>query len=131
MSGAFSFRVELPETLADCLIPKMILQPLVENAILHGLEGVENGAVEVAVRQEGEMLRITVRDNGAGLPPEMAAGRYQSHGPAGKHLGLYNVDTILRKYYGDGCGLFLENASEGGAAVTAVLPVRREEEDPC
>lgn len=131
MSGAFTFRVELPEALADCLIPKMILQPLVENAILHGLEGVEDGAVEVAVREEGEMLRITVRDNGTGLPPEMAAGRYQSRGPAGKHLGLYNVNTILTKYYGDGCGLFLENASEGGAAVTAVLPVRREGEEPC
>lgn len=131
MSGAFTFRVELPEELADCLIPKMILQPLVENAILHGLEGVEDGAVEVAVREEGEMLRITVRDNGAGLPPEMAAGRYQSRGPAGKRLGLYNVNTILTKYYGDGCGLFLENASEGGAAVTAVLPVRREGEEPC
>lgn len=131
MSGAFSFHVELPEELADCLIPKMILQPLVENAILHGLEGVADGMVEVAVRQDGEMLRVTVRDNGAGLPPEMAAGRYQSRGPAGRHLGLYNVDTILRKYYGDGCGLFLENRRSGGAAVTAVLPVRREEENPC
>lgn len=131
MSGAFSFHVDLPEELADCRIPKMILQPLVENAILHGLEGVENGAVEVTVRQDGEMLRITVRDNGAGLPPEMAPGRYESRGGAGKHLGLYNVDTILRKYYGDGCGLFLENAPEGGAVVTAVLPARGEGEDPC
>ena len=132
MSGAFAFRTDLPEDLADCLIPKMILQPLVENAILHGLEGAENGEVEVSVRQEGEMLRITVRDNGTGLPESMAAGRYQSRGGAGKHLGLYNVDTILRKYYGDGCGLFLGNRPEGGAAVTAVLPVRREEGDaPC
>ena len=96
MSGAFDFRVELPEELADCLIPKMILQPLVENAILHGLEGAADGAVEVTVRQEAEMLRITVRDNGAGLPEELAAGWYESLSPAGKHLGLYNVSTILR-----------------------------------
>ena len=131
MSGAFAFRVELPEELEGCLIPKMILQPLVENAILHGLEGVENGEVKVAVREEAGMLRITVRDNGAGLPPEMAAGRYRSQEPAGRHLGLYNVNTILTKYYGDGCGLFLENEAGGGAAVTAVLPARREEETPC
>ena len=131
MSGAFAFRVELPEELADCRVPKMILQPLVENAILHGLEGVENGAVEVTVRETAGMLRITVRDNGAGLPPEMAAGRYRSRGPAGRHLGLYNVNTILTKYYGDGCGLFLENGPAGGAVVTAVLPVRGEEENPC
>jgi len=131
MSGAFAFRVELPEELEGCLIPKMILQPLVENAILHGLEGVENGEVKVAVREEAGMLRITVRDNGAGLPPEMAAGRYRSQEHAGRHLGLYNVNTILTKYYGDGCGLFLENEAGGGAAVTAVLPARREEETPC
>lgn len=131
LSGAFAFRMEVPEELADCLVPKMILQPLVENAILHGLEGAADGAVEVSVRREEELLRITVRDNGAGLPPEMAPGRYESRGPAGKHLGLYNVNTILTKYYGDGCGLFLENRPGGGAAVTAVLPVRREEEEPC
>ena len=125
-------RVELPEELADCLIPKMILQPLVENAILHGLEGAADGAVEVTVRQEAEMLRITVRDNGAGLPEELAAGWYESLSPAGKHLGLYNVSTILTKYYGEGCGLFLENGPDGaGAVVTAVLPARREEKEPC
>ena len=130
MSGAFAFRVDLPEGLEDCLIPKMILQPLVENAILHGLEGVEDGVVEVSAREEAGTLRVTVRDNGSGLPPELAVGRYVSRGPAGKHLGLYNVNTILSKYYGDGCGLFLENGA-AGAAVTAVLPVRREEEDGC
>lgn len=131
MSEAFACTVDLPEALEDCLVPKMILQPLVENAILHGLEGVENGAVAVTVREEAGMLRITVRDNGAGLPPELAVGRYRGEGPAGKHLGLYNVNTILTKYYGDGCGLFLENSTEGGAAVTAVLPVCRGEEEPC
>lgn len=131
MSESFTFAVELPEALEDCLIPKMILQPLVENAIIHGLEGVEHGAVEVSVREEDGMLRVTVADNGTGLPPALAAGRYRSEGPAGKHLGLYNVNTILTKYYGDGCGLFLENGPAGGAAVTAVLPVRREEEGPC
>lgn len=131
MSGAFTFGVDLPEELEDCLIPKMILQPLVENAILHGLEGTADGAVEVSVREEAGMLHITVRDNGRGLPPGMAAGRYRSRGPAGRHLGLYNVNTILTKYYGDGCGLFLENGRSGGAAVTAVLPVRREGEEPC
>ncbi len=130
LSGAFSFRVDVPEELRDCLIPKMILQPLVENAVLHGLEGVEDGAVEVTAREEAGTLRITVRDNGLGLPPELAVGRYQSQGPAGKHLGLYNVNTILTKYYGDGCGLFLEN-EPAGAAVTAALPVRREEGETC
>ena len=48
------------------------------------------------------------------------------------HLGLYNVDTILLKYYGAGYGLDLDNRPDGtGAVVTATLPIRREEETPC
>jgi len=130
LSGAVDFSVELPQELSDCLVPKMILQPIVENAILHGLDGVENGAVHVQVSRHGEdSLRITVSDNGRGLPRELE-GSYREKvkkRPAG-HLGLYNVDTILLKYYGDGFGLELGNSPEtGGAVVTAVLPVRRKE----
>ena len=129
MSGSFTYSMDLPPELEDCRIPKMILQPLVENAILHGLDGLEDGRVRVAVRAEGERLHITVSDNGRGFSPELA-GRYRAEAmPAGRHLGLYNVDTILSKYYGGACGLFLAN--EDGASVTAVLPLRREEENLC
>ena len=125
MSDAFTFSLSLPEALSDCLVPKMILQPLAENAILHGLEGIREGEITVEVREEAGMLRITVADNGRGLPEEMDLS------PGREHLGLYNVDTILRKHYGAGAGLELRNRPQGGAAVTAVLPVRREEEDGC
>ena len=134
LSGSFTFTLTLPDGLEDCLVPKMILQPIVENAILHGIDGVEDGtvAVDIAERQDG-MLRITVSDNGQGLPsrligPFRQAGRDRAEGC----LGLFNVDTILLKYYGEGCGLILENHAQGrGAVVTAVLPVRREEVGPC
>ena len=132
LSGSFNFTLSLPEELADCLVPKMILQPLVENAILHGVDGVEDGAVRVEVSQTRDgLLRVAVSDNGKGFPPEML-GRFREISRPGGHLGLYNVDTILLKYYGEGCGLTLENGEGGaGAAVTAVLPVRREEEAEC
>ena len=133
ISGGFAVSVEVPPELEDCLVPKMLLQPIVENAILHGLDGVEQGAILVQARAEGERLFISVRDNGRGLPPELEGpyarrDRELSRG----HLGLYNVDTILRKHYGEGCGLYLSNASDGtGACVTAVLPLRWEEELIC
>lgn len=134
LSGAFSFAVRLPVELEDCLVPKMILQPLVENAILHGLDGVENGAIEVEARktQDG-MLRITVTDNGLGLQEDMkGAYRCRDRERSKGHLGLYNVDTILTKYYGEGCGLYLDNVPGGrGAVVAAVLPIRREDEAQC
>ena len=134
LSGAFSFELDLPMELEDCLVPKMMLQPIVENAILHGLDGVEEGMIRVEVRAEPEgLLRVRVTDNGRGLPPDME-GPYASRGRelSRGHLGLYNVDTILLKYYGTGFGLYLENRTDGpGAAVTAVLPIRREEEPEC
>lgn len=134
LSDNFAFSVCLPEALADCLVPKMILQPIVENAILHGLDGVENSAIQVEVRQEPEaVLSITVTDNGHGLPPGMAGHRYRREAVGnGKHLGLYNVDTILKKHYGEDFGLYLDNGPEGkGATVTARLPIRRKEKTQC
>ena len=73
---------------------------------------------------------ITVSDNGKGLPEELV-GPYVRQGKQPGHLGLYNVDTILRKHYGEGFGLTLGNRVGGGAEITAVLPVEREEETPC
>lgn len=133
ISGGFEFSVEVPPELEDCLVPKMILQPIAENAILHGLDGVEQGAILVQARAEEERLFISVQDNGRGLPPELEGpyarrDRELSRG----HLGLYNVDTILRKHYGEGYGLYLSNVSGGsGACITAVLPLRWEEELIC
>lgn len=129
LSDAVSFSEELPEELAGCLVPKMILQPIVENAILHGLDGVENGEVDIRVySMDAGRLRIVVSDNGHGLPPGME-GRYRENFPSGVsgHLGLYNVDTILLKYYGEDYGLELRNRPGGGAEVTAALPARGKE----
>ena len=133
LSARCRFEVDLPPELEDCLVPKMILQPIVENAVLHGLDGVEDGVVQVRVRAaEGGILRISVTDNGRGLPPELVGPYVRSSEPAGRsHLGLYNVDTILKKHYGPDYGLYLDRRREGpGTEVTATLPLRKEEE-PC
>jgi two-component system sensor histidine kinase YesM len=133
LSGALDFRLDLPDDLADCLVPKMILQPIVENAILHGLEGMDHGSIQVEARGADGMLRLLVTDNGRGLPPDLPCGRYhREEGERRGRLGLYNVDTILTKYYGGDCGLYLDNGPGGrGAVVTAVLPIRRKEGAPC
>ncbi len=132
LSDSFTFTQSLPAELETCLAPKMILQPIVENAILHGVDGVENGMVHVDISKTADgLLCITVADNGKGFPPNMLGRFRQIDQPKG-HLGLYNVDTILLKYYGESYGLTLENGADGtGAVVTAILPVRREEGAEC
>ena len=133
LSGRCRFEVELPAELEDCMVPKMILQPIVENAVLHGLDGVEDGVVQVQARRlEERTLAISVTDNGRGLPGAMVGRYVRGAEPAGRsHLGLYNVDTILKKHYGPDYGLYLDHRPDGpGAVVTATLPLQKEE-DAC
>lgn len=74
---------------------------------------------------EDETLEIRVCDNGAGLP-EALLGPYRPPEKQTRHLGLFNVDTILKKHYGERFGLRLDNRTDGtGACITARLPVRR------
>ena len=114
---------------AKSMIPKMMLQPIVENAILHGLDGGEPGEITVRAEEEGggTLLKLSVLDSGRGIPTEMEGPYVPPEGEAARHhLGLYNVDTILKKNYGEGSGLRLDNLPGGrGTAVTAVLPLKR------
>lgn len=112
----------------------MILQPIVENAILHGLDGVENGVIRVSARATSQnFLEIVVADNGNGLPRDMTGWyAHQDRELSRGHLGLYNVDTILRKYYGEDFGLYLSTGPDGrGAVITATLPLQKQEESEC
>ncbi|MFQ9825903.1 MAG: sensor histidine kinase [Oscillospiraceae bacterium] len=124
LSESFSYTEAVPEALLSCMVPKMLLQPLAENAILHGLSGVEHGELSVtAVLAEQDVLEIRVRDNGCGFPPNLL-GPYKPPETQTGHLGLLNVDTILRKHYGDAFGLRLENPEGGGACILARLPAK-------
>ena len=129
LSDSFTFEQDVQEDLLSCLVPKMMLQPLVENAILHGLSGVQDGKLVVTARELNGVLEICVLDNGCGFPADML-GQYKPPDKQTGHLGLFNVDTILRKHYGESFGLRLENRKDGaGACITARLPVRRRDAD--
>ena len=130
MGDKVEFLADLPEELAECIVPKMILQPLVENAVIHGLPEREDGRILLTIRTVGKMLEIKVSDNGRGLPEELVGKPYERPPQSeGKHLGLYNVNTILKRHYGGDSGLYLDRGPEGvGTTVTAMLPIEREEE---
>lgn len=71
----------MPPELEECRVPKMILQPLAENAILHGLDGVEDGVIWVRVRSQGtQTLTISVEDNGPGTAPGTHGTLYRPPG---------------------------------------------------
>ena len=126
LSDSFVYHADVPQELEALMVPKMLLQPLAENAILHGLEGVEHGEITASARLLPDgTLELCVRDNGRGLPPELL-GPYRPPEKQTGHLGLFNVDTILKKHYGERFGLRLENnTAGGGACIIAVLPAGR------
>jgi two-component sensor histidine kinase len=106
-----------PETM-DAFVPNLILQPLVENAIRHGIAPrPENGHIEIRTRRVGDLLQVQVIDDGPGLPKA----------PAGKlreGVGLANTRARLRQLYGDAHQFILADRPEGGLAVTLRLPFR-------
>ena len=128
-TGRFLYETEIPDQLEDCMVPKMILQPLVENAIIHGLDGCGHGYICIYAFQKEGILNISVTDNGCGMSREMEDW-INSDAPAKRdgHLGLYNVINILKIYYGQEYGVKAA-VTEDGTTITLRLPVQKEVPD--
>ena len=114
----------------SCLIPRFTLQPLVENAIFHGIEP-KGSAGEVTLRVErdaanGDVL-ILLSDDGVGMTPAQAAKALQEPGPEEaaakyRHVGIWNVHRRLQYSFGDAYGLRIESEPGVGTTVTVRLP---------
>ena len=120
MQARFDDRLSLDIDVADetrvALVPHLLLQPLVENAVTHGTaKQVGAGRIRIATRRQGDRLLLTIDDNGPGVADGDDAR-------AGHGVGLANVAERLRTLYGDGQRLSLANRPEGGARVTLDLP---------
>ncbi|WP_396658940.1 sensor histidine kinase [Microbacterium oxydans] len=118
-----------PETLAT-VIPFLSVQPLVENAVRHGLEpGEGGGEIRIASRDDGTHTEITVEDDGVGMDPEGLRATLTA-GDDGVHVGLRNVDTRLRQLYGADGGLVVETNTGAGTLVRMRVPKSQPQHDP-
>lgn len=128
-SDHLDYEIHMEEAILSHMIPKLILQPFVENAVVHGFE--RDGGdclIRVDGKREGEWIVFTVEDNGVGMSEEQLqdiwevpdAKRY-----AGQRIGRYairNVKERLELLYGDGCTLRIESAVGRGTCVTIRIP---------
>jgi LytS/YehU family sensor histidine kinase len=116
MDTRLSFDLQLPPALASAAVPTLLLQPLVENAIRHGLEPkVQGGRITVRATREAAGLMLEVADTGVGL----------THGtPPHESFGLAQVRERLRTRFGDGARLTLADARGGGLVVRVHLPLQ-------
>lgn len=110
-----------PEVLST-VIPFLSIQPLVENAVRHGLEAKERGGrITITAEDSGAFAEITVEDDGVGIDPERLAD-VLAGGRPGEHVGLRNVDARLRQVYGDEHGLVVETNVGAGTLVRMRVP---------
>jgi sensor histidine kinase YesM len=121
MGPRLTYRLDLPAALAQTAVPPMLLQPLVENAIKHGLEPkVGAGSIEVVARATASGIEIRVSDSGLGLPADDDAG--PSTRPANASYGLQHVRDRLRAVYGPAARLSLERREPTGVSAVVVIP---------
>jgi hypothetical protein len=116
MGARLGYSLELPDDLKAARLPPMLLQPLVENAIIHGLEPkIDGGRVTVGAVLRGDTLEVSVGDTGLGLGAPVAR--------AGTRVGIANTRERLRALYGERASLSLEPATPYGAVARLTLPL--------
>lgn len=133
------YTLNIPEEMRDLFVLKLLLQPLIENAIYHGIKGRRGpGHIRVEARLEHNRLLLTVQDNGAGMSNERLAEMQQlleaplasleasSPGITGKSYGMLNVQARLRLSFGDEYGIELDSQEGEGTSVTIIHPLMRE-----
>ncbi|MEG0938752.1 MAG: histidine kinase [Comamonas sp.] len=125
MGARLSYTLDLPAELRDAHVPTLLLQPLVENSIRHGLEPqLAGGHIRVtAVLLDGGRLELKVVDNGCGLP---ASPHPASKSNTGSGFGLQQIRERLATRYGDQATFKLIAASAGGTSASLIFPLKIE-----
>lgn len=114
-----------PEVLPVAM-PFLCLQPLVENAVKHGLEGaVTRSRITISALDAGSEAEVVIEDDGAGMDPARLRQILRGEGGASTGIGLLNVDERLRQVYGDEYGLVIETGVGAGMKITLRLPKYR------
>ncbi|WP_197479919.1 sensor histidine kinase [Paenibacillus swuensis] len=123
-----NYEIRLDESLRGIFLPKLIVQPIVENAIEHGISQVrDKGYIEVSACQEGDSLVIRVKDNGAGADMDMMKEILDSEQTSKQSFGLRNVNQRIKQFYGDCYGVeACENEDQPGLTVLLTLPSIRD-----
>lgn len=118
-----------PEVLST-VVPYLSLQPLVENAVRHGLEQKDGtGHIEIKAHDAGPYAEVTIEDDGVGIDPDHLRSVLGGHA-ASDHVGLRNVDARLRQVYGDDNGLVIETAPGAGTLIILRVPKFQPENQP-
>ncbi|WP_068785824.1 cache domain-containing sensor histidine kinase [Paenibacillus phocaensis] len=116
--GELDYAIEAPFSVQELFLPKLTLQPFVENAIVHGFNGRSRGKVGIRLEEHPDLLVITIDDDGAGL--QQAVHRERKRRTGG--YGIRNVKERIAGYFEGAYGVELTEREEGGTRVVITLP---------
>lgn len=127
MKNAFECHINVEPEIMACNIHKLLLQPFIENAILHGFEGVDRKYVlQVDMGREGDFVKIRIEDNGCGIPEkmveEMNGGIFRKTDDK-NHIGMENAITRIYMYYGNRARVDIESRMGEGTVVHLWIPL--------
>jgi two-component system sensor histidine kinase YesM len=130
----FTYEFHIDRNIENRLVPHFILQPLIENAIYHGIKPMEKqGMITIRTASAGNCVLLIVEDNGAGIHPvklQLIRKRFQTiQADSAEGYGLYNVNDRLKLIFGEEYGLDIESESGMGTKVTARVPLAPGKED--
>ena len=122
----FTYSIELPDDISDAPTIKLIIQPIVENSIYHGIKYLqEEGRIAIKAESSGDDIKITVSDNGIGMRSETAAAILSpgsENVSSGNGIGLRNIDERIKLSYGSRYGLTIWSEPDEGTVVTILIP---------
>ncbi len=123
----FTYKIDADEDVLELASLKLMLQPMVENAIYHGVEFMDgDGVIQIRVWREGDDLYLRVRDNGLGMTKEQVENLFKDSGHVpsrrGSGIGVRNVNERVHLYFGDAYGLRIESEPDEGTDVIIHLP---------
>lgn len=121
----FTYDISVEEGTKLAQIPKMTLQPLVENAIYHGLKYKEEwGNITITSQSVGDVVEIIVKDNGIGMKEETLQKMLELKDKPQGHFGVYSVDHRLKLFYGEGFGIEVTSQYQVGTQIKVTIPNR-------
>ena len=123
----FSYRFEVDESCLDYLCNKITLQPIIENAIYHGINGlVDEGEIIIRIESRGDDILATVEDNGVGMEPEQIEAIFR-RSDTKSGIGIKNVNDRLKIWFGDAYGITIESEPDCGTRVMVRMPKKQKE----
>ncbi len=127
LKNSFECHMNVEPEIMGFSIHKLLLQPFIENAILHGFEGIDGThSLRIYMRKDKECISIQITDNGCGMPAQMVqeinAGIFRKTDDK-NHIGMENAITRIRMYYGESAKVMIESKQDAGTTVWIWIPV--------